>query len=312
MLKKRKYQFKPDYLKEEKPKKNRLLKFFLFTTVFLILAAGIVYLAIFSPIFKINNIFVTGNKDTDTAEIMQISSQILQNKFFNKISKHNLILLPDREISGAILSRYPEIKKVAIKKGLKDHSFTIEIEERKPCAVWCRVIPQEPLAISTSSVSVSSSSAPIRITATSSNQISPEVEKCFFIDEGGFLFKPAPQMSGGLLATVYNEMEENLDVRMTAADSKVVKFILDAKKELSAANLNLTEFIINSKAPGDLEIIAPQGWLIYLNIDNSPASQIWALKQVLEQELKEKRTQLEYVDLRVQNRVYYKLKSQGI
>jgi hypothetical protein len=76
-----------------------------------------------------------------------------------------------------------------------------------------------------------------------------------------------------------------------------------------AVNLNLTDFIIKSQSVGDLEILTPEGWLIYLDITHPADIQIDALKRVLQEEIKENRSRLEYIDLRVPNRAYYKLKT---
>ena len=277
-------------------KKSRFgLKLFIFCAVFFIFAAGIFYLIIFSPVFEINKISVNGLEDVKPEEIQKIADNILSVKFFNKIPKNNPILLPEQEITRRILNNFPKIKEVTLTKKFRENTLLINITEREPAAIWCRVVPE--------SVLVSSSSAGRLLNQT------PRAENCFFADAGGFIFGEAPILSGGAVPTVYEQTASAINIKDKVSNQKTLEFILAAKKELAAVNLNLTDFVIKSQSLGDLEILTPEGWIIYLDISNSPASQINALKRVLEEEIKENRNRLEYIDLRVTDRAYYKLKT---
>ncbi|MFH0852473.1 MAG: hypothetical protein V1845_02640 [bacterium] len=260
----------------------------------LFLIASIFYLIVFTSFAKISNIKVEGTKEVDAKSIEEISRSIIGEKFFNKIPKDNLILFPQKKIIGAIIRAFPEIKSVVLTEKPFEHSAIIKIEERQASAIWCRVPAPENEEISTSSV-------------TQAVQASlPSAESCFFVDSEGFIFKNAPILSGGAVPTVYDKTSQDLDLRRTVANPERLKFILAVKKELAGVNMILTDFIIASQTLGDLEILTPEGWRILLDTTKSPSSQINALKRVLEEKIKEKRALLEYVDLRVEDRVYYK------
>lgn len=286
--------------RKSRTKKKRALKIIIVLALFFIFVAAVFYGLIFTPLFRIDKVFVEGAEIGFNEEIKKIANQKLAKIIFEKIPVNNQIFLPDKAIANEILNKFPEIKVVNIKTRLSDHSLTINFQLRQPSAIWCRVlVPDNLVEVSSSTDEAIISSAPSTL---------PEAENCFFIDNDRFVFKPAPILSGGIVPIVYEQMTRDLNIKDVVSNSKALQFILETKKQLDAANLNLTDFIISGQTLGDLEILSPDGWKIILNLDVSPAVQINALKRVLEEEIKEKRGQLEYVDLRVENRVYYKLK----
>jgi len=288
-------------------KSRKLLKIIAVVGLFFVFVAGIFYGLIFMPLFRIEKVFIDGTGKEFNDEVIEIASQKLGRKIFKKIPVNNQIFLPDKDIASAILNKFPEIKAVNTTFSLKDHSLKINLQMRQSSAIWCRDIRQAVFTmISSSTVETIKSGEPQSLPET--QPALPDAENCFFVDSEGFVFKPAPILSGGSAPIVYEHMDRDLNIKEIVSNSKALKFILETKKQLDAANLNLTDFVISNQTPGDLEIISPDGWKIILNLDKSPAVQINALKRVLEKEIKEKRGQLEYVDLRVENRVYYKLK----
>ena len=292
-------------------KSRKSLKFAAGLGLFFVFAAAVFYGLVFSPFFRIDNIFIQGAAKEYGGQIKQIAEQKLSAKIFWRIPVANQIFLPDKEIAEEVLDRFPEIKTVDIKTSLAAHSLTMDLEVRQPAVIWCRVLPPDNLFTVSSSTDEALQSFETRSL--------PDVEKCFFADNEGFIFRPAPVLSGGAVPIVYEQLSRSirdaalgrthdLSIKDVVFNSKALNFILEAKKQLNAANLSLTDFIVSAQTLGDLEILAPDGWKIILSLDKSPTAQINALRRVLEEEIKDKRSQLEYVDLRVENRVYYKLR----
>ena len=56
----------------------------------------------------------------------------------------------------------------------------------------------------------------------------------------------------------------------------------------------------------DLRVITSQGLHIYFNPTYSVGSQLEALRIVIEKEIKQELDSLEYIDLKIEGRVYYK------
>ena len=310
MSESKKYQLNNRYLAEKKPKKHRFLKFCLVLAAFFILGAGAIYLLFFSPALKIKSIEISGAKNIEPVKIKKIVEQILQEKILSKISRNNFILLPQNKIVDAVLSSSPEIKTVKLGKKLTDRLLKVEIVEREPSLIWCHILSPTPAINSTSTSSIATS----KIISNNSDSVfnptitAPEADKCFFMDSEGFVFKEAPILSGGRWPTVYDQTGREIGLAQSVVSVKILNFILEVKKEIAAAGLNLGDFVIKSYSLGDLEIIASDGWLVYLDLNYPVQTQISALKRTLDEDLKNNQNLLEYIDLRVPNRVYYKLK----
>jgi len=80
----------------------------------------------------------------------------------------------------------------------------------------------------------------------------------------------------------------------------VINFILTAQKVFPDARD--FEFVSDE----ELKATTIQGWQIYFNPSVPAISQIDALKVILKNETEEGLAALEYVDLRIEGRVYYK------
>ena len=90
-------------------------------------------------------------------------------------------------------------------------------------------------------------------------------------------------------------------------EEKTMNFISQTKEFLlSEINLKVVDFDVLSFPADDMKVITSEGWYILFNLQKEAEEQLSALKGVLEEKIKDQRENLEYVDLRIENRVYYK------
>jgi len=75
------------------------------------------------------------------------------------------------------------------------------------------------------------------------------------------------------------------------------------------SDVSLAEFSID-KEDRQLRGLTSEEWQIVFNESQTAAEQGFIIKKVLEQEIKDKRRDLEYFDLRIENRIYYKYRNQ--
>ena len=78
-------------------------------------------------------------------------------------------------------------------------------------------------------------------------------------------------------------------------------------KALAQNNITLRYFsFLNNH--GDISAETTQGFKIFFNSQIVPAEQIKVLGGILDKEIKDQTSNLDYIDLRVENRAYYKFK----
>ena len=82
--------------------------------------------------------------------------------------------------------------------------------------------------------------------------------------------------------------------------------LIDLRKSLAEeVGLRVLDFIIEDE-DNDLKINTNEGWYILFDKSRDIRSQLDSLRLILTEKIKEDRKNLEYIDLRIENRVYYK------
>lgn len=268
--------------------------------MFLLLGSA-TYLFLFSPVFEIKEIAVAGNNLISTQQINENIETLLGRKILKIIPGNISIFLSENKIKASLLNSFLEIASVQIKKPQPD-KLDILISERQSAAVLCRAkIIQTPAASPVLTVSSTTATA-----APKMKETLPESAGCFFVDEGGFVYRQAPQISGTFLPTFYRLGEEDVFVGGAAIEASTVQFALEIKKNLRELGIDLSGFVLNEIIFTELKAFTGEGWFIYFDTNRSALVQAAVLETLLASEVKQNRGNLEYVDLRVQNRVYYK------
>lgn len=159
--------------------------------------------------------------------------------------------------------------------GLFSTTLSILIDERTPYARWCS-----------------------------------ESGACYVIDRTGFVFSlydasSTPPTQSVVFSGGVSDPENPLGHSVSAARFPSLLSLIDA---LGQAGYSIERADIDKN--GDLAFATHQGFTIYAASGAEPFSLVRDLKLVMDSETLQDKTELEYVDLRFGNRVFYKLKGQ--
>lgn len=268
-LKKKKYR-----LRKRKPFYRK--KFFWFGTLILLFLSGAFYLAIFFPGFQIKQIQVIGAKEISSEEIQNLAQDYIARDFLFFSSK-SIFFANTKEIKQVLLQRFLLIANVNLKRKFPN-KLVVEVEERKPVAIFCQ---------------------------QDSQQNSEFVRKCFFMDKKGVIFEE-----------LLEEIEENKNNYLIIINLGFKEGLLGReviKREILNKSLEIREhlkekmtYIVQAKED-KLIVRTIEGWEIYFSSRDDISRQIFNLSVVLEEKFPEqKRKNLEYIDLRFGNRIFYK------
>jgi len=257
------------YRKSYRTKKKRSIwsifknKFFWFGLFILAVIGGLAYLFIFSSVFQIRDIQVSGAEKSPAQEIKNIVS-----------AKSGNIFLTDFEaISKNILGQYIEIANITFKKNLPDRVL-VQIEERKPIALFCRSL-FEPFLL-----------------FLNENQ----AEECYFLDKQGVIFKKVSEQLGNLLVLNTKSFISKFNLGQEVINNDYLSKILKINSQLEK-DIKIKEALLISE--DRLNIKTLEGWEIYFNPKKDLDWQIEEIKILLEQKISpENRDNLKYVDLR--------------
>jgi cell division septal protein FtsQ len=89
-----------------------------------------------------------------------------------------------------------------------------------------------------------------------------------------------------------------------------MNYIVEIREKLSEINIEVeNNFNTNSFISKDIRVKTKEGWEIYFNENVSLEKEIEMLKVVLNNKIEEsQRKDLEYIDLRIDNKIYYKFR----
>jgi cell division protein FtsQ len=245
-------------------------KFFWLGLLFLAIVSGLFYLFIFSSIFQIKEIRVSGANKSPIQEIKDIISANAKNIFLTNLEG----------ISNDILARYPQIGEVKLKRKLPD-KLLAQIEERKPIAIFSRPDLRSGLKFFKGELK----------------------NDYFFVDNQGVVFEETDEESLSLPVIKSKAAIYRFDLGQEIINKDYLEKILKINTEINN-NLEISEISLISENRLNVKTLA--GWEIYFNPKQDLAWQVQELAIILKEKIpSEERDNLEYIDLRF-DKVYIK------
>ena len=227
-----------------------------------------VYMVIFSQIFQIKHINISGAQRISEQEVQNIVEEDIQNKVWFWETR-NILLIDTNQIQEDILNNFPEIIEAEISKKFPD-ALNIDVNERNQSAVliW--------------------------------------LDKQFFIDRQGVVFEQVSDFDANSdalkIKTCFLHSEPKLGDEVIEPETLSKIFIIDTKLRKMEIPIEVIEIVSNSR----VNIITQPGWEIYFNTDSDVARQAGELEMVLKEKISpEDRKNLEYINLRF-DKIFYK------
>jgi len=205
-------------------------------------------------------------------------------------SHKNIFLFSEEEIRNDLKNKFPKISELEVNKNLAKRSITLAIKERERLGIICRMGIEE----------------------KSDEDDKEKVKECFYIDKTGFVFDGAPETSGSLIILIKDYSQNSFAIGDYVFGEQTTDLIFQIKERLfTEVNIKPLDFNFTSFPYAYLKVITSEGWYIIFNLTKSTEAQIGALKTAFysgPDQLKDLRHkgELEYVDLRIENRIYYK------
>lgn len=263
---------------EEQVAGKRFLARLLFNFLLFCFGGVSVYVLLFAPFMQLEKITIAGNREIATGEIEKVVDAYLTGKYLGILPKNNFLLTSKARIEKNVLESFKKVRRVAVRKQFPD-KLNIEVEERKSLLVWC------------------------------------SGENCYLVDDQGLVYQAADFAS--------REVQENHLLKITQSDGKQVEMgmqVMNADmvgyygslRETFAqkAGIKLGEEIrVNSRLAEDGVTQAEQGFEILVNFSIPAERSAELMKTFLDKQYKGgDLANLAYVDLRVENKIFYKTK----
>lgn len=241
-----------------------------------VVSLGLLYLGIYQllhlPYFQITNIRIDGSAAVPRDEIELFLREYLSGERWGMIPKSNILLFSPRDVEAVITEQFPEVKVAVVEKKFPNGIF-VTFEGRTIWAVYCGKEGED--------------------------------ERCAFLDREGVAFREAPVVEGSLILTFQSDREPPRLGATVIRREEAATFerFLGAFNEAGIASAG---FSLNANAPKDAWLKAKEGFYVIVAKNSDPTSTASVVKTVLEKEVREKRSALEYLDARFGTKVFVK------
>ncbi len=285
-----------DVRSREERRRVRILSGLVFLVICVFLIGG-AWTVIYSPLFMVKSIEITGNNSVSSDDIMTLATaEIFGDSLWKRILGTRNILAWPNSFSGSNLKFLPELKSFSVQKSYGQRKIKIVAEEKKPFGVWC--------------LRTQINADETQMNADTSNTQIPD---CWWFDSGGIIFKKAIGAEGNLITSLSDYSQKDIGLNSKILPDEFIANIFSIFRAVSASKLSIKEIRLNDLTLQEIEVdtydglptgvLAKAGPKIYFSL-RFPADNV---PEVIKS-LKEKTTfgNLQYVDFRVENRVYYK------
>ena len=254
-----------------KRRRSFLIKSLIAGVIIFAIIAGAFYLIFFSSVFMIESVTIKGLEDIPTDSVTSEIERHKERKIWGFIPVgKNILFLDQQSLKNDLLNKYDNLRDVSIDRNNLG-SLIMNFTERDPTGVWCF-----------------------------ENYITSN-DKCKYFDESMSLWGEVRKSTGFALLTILDEKQFDEQ----AIDKEYFNAILLTIKSLRDI-VNIKNVTIPKNTVSDIRFSSNGGYDLIFSLDSNIVRQIEVLKIFLNNKKDDTNFKPQYVDLRIDGRVYYK------
>ncbi|MBI3046631.1 MAG: hypothetical protein HYY86_03805 [Candidatus Harrisonbacteria bacterium] len=124
---------------------------------------------------------------------------------------------------------------------------------------------------------------------------------CYWIDQSGIAFEEAPLTEGSLILTIHNNSESAV-LGAKIAEDRFIKNLISVLEGISELRLPVKKIVFDKRLQ-EIQVAVYSGPDLFFSIRFDPSLNLSSLRSLRE---KGELQKAKYIDLRVENRIYYK------
>lgn len=242
-------------------------KFIIVISILISLITGAVYLVFRSSVFRVAGVEVVGSQRAEDIKSELVGIFLKNSKLNSWLGPENFLFWSPKAIKEIPSSLF-WLANLTLKRDWSSRKILIEAKERQPWLIWCL----------------------------------PDFN-CYWSDETGIVFAWASQVEGFIIPKILAENGQVLVFGQPFFDnSDLVKNTLEIIKQLQNSSLPVSRFLIKDVNLQEMtaETSGPE---LYFSLRYLPQNLSQLLANLASRVNFQK---LEYIDFRVENRIYYK------
>ena len=302
-----------------------VVKKILTTVFFIAVIAWFIYFFLISDNFFIKTVHITGSKNIPTEELQSIVNDNLQKKQYILFPNKNILLFAKEDLIKDISDKYI-VENIIIDKN-PPFELRITLEEK----LARLILKTKTLVAIPTEADEPESKEEGTLNEKKSAQEDEEVEQgseedeeeatepepvytidYFYLDVNGIIVSLGniSEHDRSTLPTIEMEFDNQTLVKPgdIIMDRERVEYIFSVYETVgkSKAGLELDYIFYNPEIEDEITITTKEGWQAFLSTQIALETQIKKLELALDEKIRENRANLQYVDLRVKDRVYFK------
>lgn len=253
--------------------RNRLIIFLI-----LVLLSALGYFIFFSPYFNIKKVEISGLEKINYDQMRAtVDNQIAGRRFFI-FSQNNIFIFNEEVLKDNLNNKY-SLEFLKIEKSLPG-IIKISLEEKKPALVW------------------------------------KTAEHFYLVDWDGAIIREITEtevseylgnQGEAKMAQIFDDSNTSVVIKDEILAPGAIRAVNDLQNNLSrATDLNILNLAMINHSDSAIRVITSEGWTAYFSLINDLNAQIAKLNAFMKEKSIEERKILEYIDLRFEDRVYYK------
>jgi cell division septal protein FtsQ len=265
-------QQKLQQLEKRKKSSRKYYWIFGFCVLFLL---GIVYISFFASIFDIREVKIGKLDNINSSQVQKIADTWLTKSIIFIKRNRNFILFNPKEISQLIKINILLADSVSVVRN--GHTIEINISEREPVGVWCF----------------------------------SKKEVCYFFDSSGISYQLTNPTEGFIYAVVNDNRNRDVELGREVETKEWRNRIFMIREQMKQNGFEISSFDLTDDETGGFFINVlykdDNKFKMMLSVSTDIVRQLNAFVNIyLKKMTSEERSQLEYADLRIPDRVYYK------
>lgn len=247
------------------------------------MVGGVLYFLITAPKMALKTRDVATEDPNIDYRVNAAIRDYLDKTIFTYFKKSNYFLFSEKELLASLVEISPKIFSVEVEKKLPNE-LKINISLRKKSGIWCVAEKKEK--------------------EKEKEKFEYISKQCFNLDSNGFIYEEGEEIVSSLVLLVKDTVSENLKVGMEISRPEILNFIIRLREEfINRTAITIDYFLIEDPSLDDLIVATSDGYYIkvYSTVDTKKT--VLNYKNIMEK-LADKK--IEYIDLRIPDRVYYK------
>ena len=259
--------------------------FFVFTLS--VIFAGLAYVSRISNL-NISAIEILGNKTLDATVVKSIVQNEIIGNYLWFFPKTNIFFYPKDNIKKDLFNQFSRLESISL--SVKNKVLEVSLTERTALYTWC--------------------GDTINLVAELPSDNSTAKEKCYFMDEAGYIFDEAPYFSGDVYFKFYGKTADSYFLKQKFLE------LIQFKKTLEGMGLRPVAIYVlddgnarvylSSGAQGEKPEIRFKADADFQKVAENLQTALTT--EPLQSDLKNKYSSLLYIDLRFGNKVVYKFR----